>query len=111
MSGCREVRFADRLATRLCAANIKDRGLAADGERRCGESAPKARGMERPAPLPRWVAAGSNTLAPAGRGKAAIAPPSRGGHAAKRHRAVTKAVRKAAAQSPMARRAVAMSRP
>ena len=45
------------------------------------------------------------------RGKAAIAPPLQGGHAAKRHRAATKALRKAAAQSPTARRAVAISRP
>ena len=95
----------------FCAANIKERGLAADGERRSGESAPKARGMERPAPLPRWVTAGSNTLAPAGRGKAAIAPPLQGGCAAKSHPAATKALRKAAAQSPTARRAVAIKRP
>jgi len=59
------------------AASKRD-GLAADGERRGGESAPKARGMERPAPLPRRVAAGNNTLAPAGRGKAATRPATRG---------------------------------
>jgi hypothetical protein len=72
--GCREVRYAHRLAVRLCARASKTDGLAADGERRGGESAPKARGMERPAPLPRRVAAGNNTLAPAGWGKAATGP-------------------------------------
>jgi hypothetical protein len=76
--GCREVRYAHRLAARLCAGASKTDGLAAEGERRGGESAPKARGMERPAPLPGRVAAGNNTLAPAGRGKAATDPATRG---------------------------------
>ena len=86
-------------------------GLAADGERRGGESAPKARGMECPAPLPWRVAAGSNALAPAGRGEAAIAPPLPGGQPTRRHCAAARALRNARAQSPMARRAVAISRP
>jgi len=75
--GCREVRYAHRLAAWLCAGASKTDSLAAEGERRGGESAPKARGMERPAPLPQRVAAGNNTLAPAGRGRAATDPATR----------------------------------
>ena len=59
---CREA--GPRLAARPRAANIRTGGLAADGERRGGESAPKDRGMERPAPLLLRIAAGSNVLAP-----------------------------------------------
>src|SRR5208282_141495 len=63
-----------RLAAGACAAKICANGLAAAGECGGGESAPEARGMECPAPLPRRLAAGSNALAPPGRGKAAISP-------------------------------------
>jgi hypothetical protein len=78
---CREAHPS--LAARPREANIATKDLAADGERRGGESAPKARGMERPAPLPQRVAAGNNTLAPAGRGQAAMVPPPLTSHAAR----------------------------
>jgi hypothetical protein len=62
---CREAH--PNLAARPRGANIGTNDLAADGERRGGESAPEARGMKRPAPLPQRMAAASNILAPARR--------------------------------------------
>jgi hypothetical protein len=85
--------------------------LAADGERRGGEPAPEARGMERPAPLPQRVAAGTNTLAPAGRGQTAMVPPPPTCRTAKGQRVAANAPRNASAQSAIARRAVLISRP
>jgi hypothetical protein len=85
--------------------------LAADGERRGGQSAPEARGMKRPAPPPQRVAAGSNTLAPDGRGQAAMVPPPPRIHAAKHQPLAANAFRNASAQSAIARRAVLISRP
>src|SRR5262249_3384343 len=76
--GCRGVRYVYRLVARLAPPTLKTNGLAADGERRGGESAPKARGMECPAPLLRRIAARRNAAAPARRGKPAMAPPPRG---------------------------------
>jgi len=45
------VRYVYRLVERPAPPTLNTNGLAADGERRGGESAPKARGMECPAPL------------------------------------------------------------
>jgi hypothetical protein len=106
---CREAHPS--LAARPRGANIGTKDLAADGERRGGESAPEARGMERPAPLPQRVAAGSNTPAPAGRGQAAMVPPPPTSHAPKRQLVAANAPRNASAQSAIARRAVLISRP
>ena len=60
------MRYVYRLVERPAPPTLKTNGLAADGERRGGASAQKARGMECPAPLPRRLAAGSNALAPTG---------------------------------------------